>query len=325
MKSIQGQSLATIDKERRIGAALSVSMKIASAKFANKGYRFWHFDANSGSGWNEMVGVPGSPLVFWQIARACLRGLQPAPFFCDIDPVAIGELKKRLDGSGDRSSLLPGDNQEAIEVFAEVIRRSGERSKFVVGSVLIDPNGYFYRDANGFGAPVEAIQWFTREFPRIDLLLNLNVRTYQLQHAQRHAVRSPRELLGALNKTHWLVGRAYVGHARFLLAVGRNMDAGDHRAIGLHRLGSPEGQLILNAAEGSRQDELPDLSRVSAASRFSGSPSGGPASHSGPVSDLRGGGNGSASPAISAVGNVRRPVEFDAALPPLPLFGAWEG
>lgn len=322
---VHGQSLATIDKERRIGAALSVGMRIASAKFAGKGYRFWHFDANSGSGWNKTVGVPGSPLVFWQVARGCLRGLRPAPFFCDIDLPAMAELKKRLDSEGAHSVLLPGDNQEAIEVFAEVIRRSGERSKFVVGSLLIDPNGYFYRDANGFGAPVESIEWFTREFPRIDLILNLNVRTYQLQRAQRHAVRSPRQLLGALNKTHWLVGRAYVGHARFLLAVGRNMDAGDHRAIGLHWLESPEGQWIMNVAEGSRQDELPDLSGVSTASRFSGSASGGAATHSRPVSDLRGGSNGSASPAISAVGNVRRPGEFDAAMPPLPLFGAREG
>lgn len=72
----QGQSLATIDKERRIGAALSVGMRIASKAFGGKGYRYWHLDANSGSGHNGTVNTDGSPLVFWQIANICLNGMK---------------------------------------------------------------------------------------------------------------------------------------------------------------------------------------------------------------------------------------------------------
>ena len=49
----QGQSIATVDKERRIAAAMSVSMRIANGAFGRKGYRYWHFDANAGSGWNH--------------------------------------------------------------------------------------------------------------------------------------------------------------------------------------------------------------------------------------------------------------------------------
>jgi hypothetical protein len=215
-----------------------------------------------------MVNAPGSPLVFWQVARTCLAGMEPAPFFCDLDLIAMRELSRRLADDRDKSVLLPGDNQEAIEVFAELIRRS-ERPKFAVGSLLIDPNGYFYRDRVGRGAPVDAVKWFAREFPRIDLILNLNVRTYQLQKSQGHAVQSPATLLPSLGKANWLVGQAYVDHARFLLAVGRNTPTGDHRALGLHHLESPEGQWILNLAEGKRQHELPELSRVPAASGVS--------------------------------------------------------
>ena len=110
----QGQSLATIDKERRIGAALSVGMRIASSRFAGRGFRYWHFDANAGSGWNEAVNVPGSPIVFWDVAKLCLSGLEPAAFFCDVDLGAMRRLQLRFNGNPDaerHSFLLPGDNQ----------------------------------------------------------------------------------------------------------------------------------------------------------------------------------------------------------------------
>ena len=323
----QGQSLATIDKERRIGAALAVGMQITSSNFAGKGYRYWHFDANCGPGWNDAVGVPGSPLVFWQVAEAYLSGVAPAPFFCDINREAMAELAKRLaaNHTATRSVLLPGDNQEAIEVFAECIRRS-ERPRFAVGSALIDPNGYYYRDRNGVGAPVAALDWFCREFLRIDLILNLNIRTYQLQKSQGHAVLPPRELLRSLGKKHWLVGRAYVDSARFVLAIGRNVPTRDHRSLGLFSMESPEAHAILTIAEGKTQHDLPDVPRVFAPPGISRSSRRRNEAGRRPVSELRGAGNGSASPPrIPALGDVRRPVEPQADLPPLPLFGARQG
>lgn len=325
MPERQGQSLATIDKERRIGAALSIGMRIASRAFGGKGFRFWHLDANSGSGWNDMVNVPGSPLVFWQVARTCLAGMEPAPFFCDIDLAAMQELRRRLADDRDKLILLPGDNQEAIEVFAELIRRS-ERPRFAVGSLLIDPNGYFYRDRFGKGAPVEAAKWFSREFPRIDLILNLNTFTYQAQNGVGHAVEPPREVLRSLGKAHWLVGRRQVGSGhRFLLAVGRNTPTADHRALGMYRLESPEGQFIMNQAEGKRQHDLPELSRISAAPGVSRGTRRGDEARGGTLPGLRGDCNGSASHQIPALGNVRRPVQPEAPLSQLPLFGGGEG
>lgn len=269
----QGQSLATIDKERRIGAALSVGMQIASAKFGHMGFNYWHFDANAGPGWNSLVNTAGSPLVFWQVATACLSGLRPAPFFCDIDTDALRRLQVRMRSAptlAERSVLLPGDNQDALEVFAEVIRARERRPQFAVGSVLIDPNGYFYRNPKGIGAPIDALKWFTREFPRIDVVLNLNIRTYQMQAAHGHNVLPPREVLASLNKQHWLVAQANVsngngkGGNRFLLAVGRNVETGDHKKLQLYKHTSEHGEYILNMAEGKRQNDLPDLSGLSA-------------------------------------------------------------
>ena len=85
----QGQSAITIDKERRIGAALSISMRIAEKKFGGGNFRYWHFDANAGSGWNETVNVPGSPIVFWRNAETILKGMRPRPFFGNTAQVVV--------------------------------------------------------------------------------------------------------------------------------------------------------------------------------------------------------------------------------------------
>ncbi len=326
----QGQSLATIDKERRIGSALSIGMQIASAKFSGSGFKFWHFDANAGSGWNDEIGVAGSPLVFWDVARACLRGMEPMPFFCDIDREALRSLQRRLMGdpeASEKSVLLPGDNEEAIEVFAETIRRS-ERPEYAVGSVLVDPNGYFYRGRDGKGPPSNALGWFCREFPRIDVVLNLNIRTYSMQLERGHAVIPPDQVLASLRKRHWLVGRAYVAQSRFLLAIGRNVATGDHRRLRLYDSGSVAGRLILDAAAGRRQQEIGyDLSDVPGLPFAPGVPGG----QSGRVSEsvrqmrLRRIGDRSSSPPIPAVGDVRRAGEPAAGVSRLPLFGAREG
>jgi hypothetical protein len=272
---IQGQSAVTADKERRIAAAYSVSMTIANRQFGGRGYSFWCFDANCGSGWNQEVDVAGSPLVFWQAARECLTAMTPCPFFCDRDMAAMASLQQRLAqdaATRQHSILIPGDNDEAIEVFAETVSRR-ENPNFALGAVLIDPNGWYYKNADGIGAPVHALTWFTQAFPRIDLILNLNVRTFRLMrphHFGAHLL-PPRDLLASLNKRHWLVGRAKAGQSRFILAVGRNIPTRDHASLGLYSWDGPVGREILAQAESDGQGRLeiaPALSGIPAASRL---------------------------------------------------------
>lgn len=259
IKGGQGQSAVTLDKERRIAAAISIGMRIASSRFGGKGFKFWHFDANSGCGWNDAVDVPGSPLVFWQAAKECLSGLEPCPFFCDFDKTAMEGLHGRIsqnEVSKTGSNLILGDNEEGIEIFSEYIRRSRENPAYAVGSIIVDPNGYFYRNAKNVGAPVNALPALSREFPRIDIILNLNIRTFHLQRSQNHNVIPPRDVLRSLNKKQWLVGRAGSSGCRFLLAIGRNIVTGDHKSLGLHDAESEIGQSILNAAESQRQESF---------------------------------------------------------------------
>lgn len=255
-RSTQGQSLATIDKERCIGSALSLGMQVAASKLA--GFPFWHFDANSGCGWNNEVDVPGSPLVFWNLAEARMPNMRVRAFFSEIEKPSILQLQERLrfsERAAACSYLLPGDNAEGIEVFAQMVR-DHDKPHFAVGSLIVDPNGYFYRSKQGIGAPVDQVIAFTAEFPRVDIILNLNTRQYRLQAAHKFPQLSVPEMFAVLNKKHWLVRLTHHGTNEFLLAVGRNMPTGEHKGLGMHAISSPEGQHILFRVEGSRQGAL---------------------------------------------------------------------
>jgi hypothetical protein len=256
----QGQSVeATIDKERCLGSALTIGMKIANAKFSGRGFTYWHFDANAGCGHNDIVDVPGSPVAFHAVADACLNGMNRRAFFCDLNRAALSELSSRLSKSwASKSYLLPGDNEDGLDLFAEYIRQSGERSQYVVGSIIVDPNGYWYRNAKGEGPPIASLIRFAAEFPRIDIILNLNVRTYRLQRSNGHHVAPPRDVLATLGKSNWLVRLTHHGSSNdWLLAVGRNIETGDHRKLGFYKLNSLEGHDVMLTAEGGRQRDLP--------------------------------------------------------------------
>jgi hypothetical protein len=256
----QGQSIeATVDKERCLGSALTMGMKIANAKFGGRGFPYWHCDANAGCGHNDICDVPGSPIVFHVAADACLIGMRRHAFFCDIDRAAFTELSSRLSAQWLASSyLLLGDNEDSVELFAERIRQSGDRPQYAVGSIIVDPNGYWYRNGNNEGPPIRSLLRFTAEFPRIDIILNLNARTYRLQRSKGHHVLPPREVFASLNKAHWLVRHTRHGSGNdWLLAVGRNVETGDHRKIGFHKLESVEGCEIMADVEGGRQRDLP--------------------------------------------------------------------
>jgi hypothetical protein len=258
-KGGQGQGEVTADKERRIGAAISVNMKIAENRFGDfQGKSYWHFDANAGSGDNDSLSitVPGSPVVFWEAAERHLSGLKARPYFCDNDPDAIRALTARLASRGldKRSVIHCCDNEVALAAFERQIRASRENPRHAIGSVVVDPNGYFYRSAEGNGAPVESLIEFTRAFKKIDVIINMNMRIYAMQAERGHkGLMSPLEVFAKLNKQHWLVARAGRRGSRFLLAIGRNFETGDHKRLQLYKLDSPQGAFIVEHAANTKQ------------------------------------------------------------------------
>lgn len=258
--SEHGQSEATIDKERRLGSALTIGMRVAAAKFNGKGFSYFHFDANAGSGWNDLFNVPGSPAVFWSLASQYLPNMRTYGFFAEIECSRARQLVTATPEIYAKNTFVfARDNEQVLEVFIEFIRQSGERPEFAVGSIICDPNGWLYRNARGEGAPIMGLRRLSIICPRIDIILNLNARTYRLQKASGHRVDSPREVLHSLNKSHWLVSRTHRGRDEFFLAVGRNFPTGNHAALGMHTLESEQGRHVLTLIEGQRQRGLFDV------------------------------------------------------------------
>ena len=252
--SAQGQGATTEFKLRGIQAAITVTMRVATGPHLVR-FPYWHIDLNSGCGINHDAGCIGSPLAFLQAASSLKPNYRA--FFCDIREEAIAELKGRV-GTNSRCTLLRGDNRIALPLIAERIRGLERKPRFAMGTVLCDPNGYFYGDS----VPADQLADFCREFPRIDIILNLNVRTRRLirgciekRRAGWEDVRCLRldELPSFLNRRHWLIRNLISkGGDQFVLMVGRNYRLGDHRALGFHHLESVAGQAVLAAVEGLR-------------------------------------------------------------------------
>lgn len=259
---IQGQSLATLDKERGIASTLAINMKIAAAVILrnqrhNPRFTYWHLDTNAGSGWNRTVLVDGSPIVFHKMADLYLQGIRREAWFCDIDRAAIDELLKRLGPWNSSSFPFQKDNEDVLELFAHRLRACGENSAHVMGSVLVDPNGWFYRDKEGVGAPIKRLAWFTAQFPKIDVILNLNTRSRRLMLPLAwYRDISPRDVLAGLNKQHWQIKRTHYGGGEYMLAIGRNIKTTAHRAVGFHDLDSEQGKAWMLMFEGRRQAVL---------------------------------------------------------------------
>lgn len=261
---MQGQGAGTLDKERKIGSAVSIGMTVVNTLAKKHPWRqklpYFHLDLNAGSGWNEIAGCPGSPVVFCELAQQLLTNVPLYAWFCDNKPDRIAILERWLTNYGhlpqNGISLCCEDNQSVIGRFAEQIRRR-DRPAHALGSLLCDPNAWFHRNLKGEGVPVEEIVAFAHEFPKMDIILNANYRVYGMQRGAGHAVLTPDQIRVLLKRRHWLVSRQHLtGKDRFWLAIGRNIETRDHRSLGLYHWDSPEGRHIMSIVSGDPWDDL---------------------------------------------------------------------
>jgi hypothetical protein len=255
--SAQGQSPATIDKERQIGGAFDMEMQIV--RRACPGEPFTHIDLNAGSGWNDEFGVPGTPLVFAMLAERYLRRWRA--IFYERDPQRAAELSRRLRGIP-RCEVICEDNARFAVIAGRIIRPGG------LGSILLDPNGWFYRNPAGEGCPVPELIEFCARHPRIDVIANLNLRNYkQMRGAALHHPRrpsygtlyGPEDLPRVLSKRHGLISNLSThGRSRFVRIVLRNLRTNDYRALGWYHCDSPEARRIYRYAETFAADRAGD-------------------------------------------------------------------
>jgi len=231
----QGQSeLATEAKERGFSAALAINFTVFQSITNVPHASYQHFDLNAGCGMNDKVGVIGSPLVFQYEAIA--RGLRRYDaYFCDHSIDAITELSGRIMPTATgRMHVIHADNAEFCEHIPRLIHESGEREKYALGSIFIDPNGA--------SIPIDAVANVARLCPRLDVFICLAATA--LKRAAGYQVPSILDILHKIPKHHWLI-RTPIGKWQWTMLLGRNFAVGEHRALGFYDLNSEPGREIL--------------------------------------------------------------------------------
>lgn len=238
----QGQSGdATEIKQRGLSFAYRIGLKVA-AKFPQ--FRYFNFDLNAGSGFNDDAGCIGSPLTFLSEARVagCERYFAG---FCDRDEAAVRELLARLRDQR-CCRVFHGDNAEFLDMVPDIIRLCGERERYAIGSVLSDPNGA--------DVPIEGIAELARICPRIDIIFHWNSTiTKRLRYGVKPEQITLEDVPHQVAKDHWLI-REPSGPHQFTLLIGRNFRTGDWPSMGFHHLDSPRGQSILERCSVSTRE-----------------------------------------------------------------------
>jgi len=249
---MQGQSLTTIDKERKLGAMFDMTARLWTLpKVLGKAGCAFHIDLNAGCGFNHDFRVPGSPLVFMQVMRSKYPQVPYRAWFIDKNPEAIRELSERIQqeyNSPPYVHVVCADNGVALQRIADVIPR------YATGMVVVDPNGWLYRNKEtGDGVHVDALRSMMLTHERMDVVMNLNAQFYRrargLPQTFPH-IRSVSEFHWLLNKSDWLITNpVHNGHTDFVCVVGRNFATGAYAAYDWHRLTSKAGMKICERLE----------------------------------------------------------------------------
>lgn len=249
----QGQGKGTTRKEEGFAVIFRASLAISKGGSALS-WPYWHIDCNSGCGINDRSGdvCDGSPIVFLKEAVASGRCFHS--YFCDKDETATKDLNARVASVGIRypniAEVVCEDNGAFLRRMAIRIR-SAENPKYAIGSVIVDPNGFQSQRESAY--PRDALKEFAQEFPRIDLILNLNISLFaRVQGCKRNSIKgfdawpTIDELMDELNRRHWLVRSPGKNPGeKFVTLVGRNIESGQNKIHEFYRRESVEGRHIL--------------------------------------------------------------------------------
>lgn len=273
----QGQGIWTSRKEEGFANVFRQSLYLSMSA---RPFDYWHIDLNAGGGFNHEADCDGSPLVF--VREACKVSRTFRAYFCDHDGSLVDELRDRLvsfallaDGSGPNPDcLFPAgshftfaccDNADFLPRVAQHIRNQETNSRHAVGTCLCDPNGYPH------GFPTEALMAFAHEFPKIDLILNLNVSLFARVRGAK-ASRNEKtgkgfrnwpelgELVGRFPRPHWWLRNPPPHRGtgdRFITFLGRTYRPDRGRFADFLPLKSRIGQEILRTLRHNADGLLP--------------------------------------------------------------------
>lgn len=211
----QGQSIATEEKARGLDSIfqqqLSVYRRMSQAAYAP----YVHIDLHAGSGFNDEVGVIGSPVLF------CERANSIHPNYLML---CVEQNRQRVQELGNRLKNNPkafpqyGDNAEFCRCVPEILFQHGVEPGQAVGSLLIDPNSFRGQ------IPWRELNDLLRTCGRLDAIFNYPGTAYTRNKRKLpDDFVSIEDLPKMLIKKHWLI-REPIGPFKFTLCVGRNTD-----------------------------------------------------------------------------------------------------
>jgi hypothetical protein len=248
---IQGQNKeGTPYKQMGFDVIFGMSLKISKAAPVAK-YTYWHIDLCAGTGFNDRAGCEGSPLVFLRQARSARRAVRA--HFCDIERHAVVALEERIAGL----SLPPlvetrchqADNKHFLATVAGIIRRTERSPRFAMGTCLLDPNG---TKPDVF--PLQQLATFAATFPRIDILVNINLNCLRsCLGCHRRGMKgfewawTIEEFLARVHRKHWMIRNPieHPGH-RFTMLIGRDKETNTCPYSGFHDTRSEIGRRIVS-------------------------------------------------------------------------------
>jgi hypothetical protein len=243
MRRIQGQGDATEIKQRGLSFAFLIGLTVMQI-FPQ--YRYFHFDLNAGSGFNDEAGCIGSPLTF--LREAGLAEIDFFAGFCDRDHGQVKSLLARPELHNERCSIFHGDNTELLSMVPYIVRGHKEKLEYAIGSVLSDPNGA--------DVPIDAIAELAKICPKIDVIFHWNsVITKRLRYGIKPTQVLLQDVPRLVRKQHWLI-REPLGIHQFTVLIGRNFRPNDWRSMGYHHLDSERGQEIIERCSLARHDRM---------------------------------------------------------------------
>lgn len=232
---MQGQSEATAYKMQGIvAAAVGISAKIHANKCGQR-YPFWLFDLFCGSGYNDKVDCIGSPIAM--LREADKSGVAPSMHCVDINAESLARLSTEAEirpRMGRDVFLYHGDNINFYEHAAAIVQ-ARELTKYARGIALFDPN-----DSD---IALESLRGFSERLPSVDIVINYSGAAVKRANGGGADRDDLDDMLSAANKRHWLIRRPF-GRWQWSLLIGRNIEVGDYKSVGFHRLDSETGREI---------------------------------------------------------------------------------
>lgn len=239
MPKNQGQSgIVTEAKERGLSLTFQSNLWVfrrLKSRFSNSKFKYFHFDLNCGSGWNDDVDCIGSPIAFVDSASAV--GVESYyAGFCDNDEQTISILSNHIKiATDERCHCFYEDNVDFVSKIRNIIIENGENPDKVIGMVLSDPNGT--------SVPIDALSELSVSVPRLDIAIHWNSAAFKRVRGAFGVDRPTLELaLSKIKKEHWFI-RKPIGRWQWTMLIGRNYNSTEIPE-GFYALNSPSGQSI---------------------------------------------------------------------------------